>query len=239
MQPTEEELGSSVACFPFVGLCIGCALFIVNFILSHIFPNAVVNIFLLLSLVIMSRGLHLDGFADVIDGFTGGYTKEERLKIMKDSSIGVFAVCGIFFLLLLKFIALNNLSADMKIAALFIMPMGGRLTIAFMCYLSQYISDKTGIARPFIDNAGEREFWIATAAGGISSIVFMGKHGVLIVIVLLTFSILFSRHAKNRIGGTTGDVLGAASEMGELMLLLLVLIFDSNIAQQLFDGIWL
>ena len=111
---TNEQIGQATAYFPIVGLIIGLVLAGINFVLSGLLPSAVVNIFLIVALAVFSGALHLDGLADTFDGMAGHRTAEERLKIMKDSRIGGFGAVGLALFLLIEFVVLNSIPANIK-----------------------------------------------------------------------------------------------------------------------------
>ncbi len=86
--------------------------------LLWMFPHAIVNAMLIIILVLLTRAFHIDGLADTLDGLMGGYDSKSRLHIMKDSRLGTAGVIGIVLLLLVKYLALNNLFSGSKVEAL-------------------------------------------------------------------------------------------------------------------------
>ncbi|MBI3398405.1 MAG: adenosylcobinamide-GDP ribazoletransferase, partial [Deltaproteobacteria bacterium] len=88
----ERDLGKSTAFFPLVGAVQGAILVAANLLFSKFLPHDITSVLVLTVLILTNGGFHLDGFADTIDGLTGGSTKEERLDIMKDSRIGAIGV---------------------------------------------------------------------------------------------------------------------------------------------------
>ncbi|MBI5183964.1 MAG: adenosylcobinamide-GDP ribazoletransferase [Nitrospinae bacterium] len=224
----EEKLGKVSAIFPLIGLLLGLILFISDKFFSLLLPRSIVDILLLLLLIIVTGGLHLDGYADTVDGFAGGRSKEEIIRIMKESNIGTFGVCGIVLLLMLKYLLLNNLLIGIKGAVLLIMPVIGRWAIVHLSFLSEYAGNSRGIGAPFTDFVKGREFWIATFVTGIILISLLGIKGIVIMIFVSVFIFLLNRYSYRKIGGVTGDVLGAVSEISEVLVLLLSIIFFSK-----------
>ena len=104
-----EALGRSTAYFPVVGLIIGLILAVLNWLLSHILPPAVVNALLLVALVVITGALHLDGLADTCDGIAGHKPVEDRWRVMRDSHTGAFGVIGVVLVLLVKYVTLNSI----------------------------------------------------------------------------------------------------------------------------------
>ena len=106
---TAVELGRSVGWFPLVGLLLGGVLAGTDRVLGLVFPPAVSAALLLAVWVLLTGGLHLDGFLDSCDGLFGGRTPEARLRIMRDERVGAYAVIGGVLLLLMKYACLTSL----------------------------------------------------------------------------------------------------------------------------------
>src|SRR3990170_7686411 len=121
-----SELGRSMSWFPLVGALQGLLLVAAYFIFSTLLPESVVMGLLMLVLVLTNGGLHVDGFADTVDGLAGGKTPEDRLRIMRDSATGAIGVVFVVLLLLIKFLALEEMPFDVKAHALIAFPMVGR-----------------------------------------------------------------------------------------------------------------
>src|ERR671922_2859676 len=113
-----EDLGASMAFYPVVGALLGSGLLGVYLAGSAAFPDGVLRPALVVLLVILTGGLHLDGLADVCDGFYAGRTKADVLRIMKDPHLGTMAVVGIISVLLMKAMLLSSLPAALVCSAL-------------------------------------------------------------------------------------------------------------------------
>ncbi|MCH7512221.1 MAG: adenosylcobinamide-GDP ribazoletransferase, partial [Chloroflexi bacterium] len=94
LRSNQREISDSRAYYPAVGLLLGLLLVGVDIGARELFPVHLTAALLLAVLVVATRALHLDGFMDMCDGLFGGYTKERRLEIMKDTNVGAFAVAG-------------------------------------------------------------------------------------------------------------------------------------------------
>src|SRR5262245_41641602 len=106
-----EDLGVSMVFYPIVGATLGSIMVCMYVVGSEVFPDGVLRPALVVLLIILTGGLHLDGFADVCDGFYAGTTKAEALRIMKDPHLGTMAVVGIIAVLMLKVVLLSHLPA--------------------------------------------------------------------------------------------------------------------------------
>ncbi len=223
LDSTPERLGRSMALFPAVGMMLGLGLVVINGVLDGLLPRAVLDCLLLVMLIVVTGALHLDGIADLIDGLAGGKDREGVLRIMKDSRVGAMGVVGLVMLLLLKYLSLFNLSLETKSAGLIFMLAAGRWVQVVLATSCRYLRGREGTASVFIEHAGERELLVACGTLLIASLVLFGLPGVFLTFLLGLAAILLIKYFEMRLGGVTGDVLGAASEIIEVLTLILVL----------------
>lgn len=218
----EEELGNSMAFFPVIGLIIGISTAILNYFLSRLMNENLVNVFLIIWIVIVTGGLHLDGFADTCDGiFSCRSDKNEILKIMRDSRIGTMGAIGIFIILLLKYELLSNISGREKYIALIIMPVFGRFSQVVSAFALPYARETSGAAgfirylniRTLISSAVL--FLIITTPVWFPKVLLIDLVSLIILVPLLLFF-------NKKLGGITGDVLGAINEIVEIIVLVAV-----------------
>lgn len=224
LKVTDEDLAASTTYFPLVGLTLGITLVIAQSLFSSILPQAVVNGLLIALLIICTGALHLDGFADTADGIAGGTDRGDILRIMRDSQIGSFGVVGLIILLLTKYLALNELSESLRNRVLLLMPSLSRWTMAEMAYFSKYARKSEGLGQPFVDLIRKREVLISGIIILIISSILMAYKGMLILAAIAMWTFIASKYFDRKLGGVTGDILGAINELNEVMILLLILI---------------
>jgi adenosylcobinamide-GDP ribazoletransferase len=106
---SEEYINKATRYFPLIGWIVGVAAAFVVFSFHYIFPYPVCIILSLATSILITGAFHEDGFADVCDGFGGGWTKEKILNIMKDSRVGAYGVIGLVILFSLKIFTLIEL----------------------------------------------------------------------------------------------------------------------------------
>ncbi|MCD6416043.1 MAG: adenosylcobinamide-GDP ribazoletransferase [Planctomycetes bacterium] len=170
--------------------------------------------------VILTRGLHLDGLADTADAFGGARDKERALQIMKDSRIGAFGVLAIVAALLTKWAAVVALARA-----------GGLLWVTVACVISRlmmvelaatfpYARAEGGTGSVFVEGARPRHRLLAHALGMALALGVMGPAGGALLVIAWLFTRLFGAWCRRRVGGVTGDLLGACSEMTEALALL-------------------
>lgn len=221
---TQSELGRSLSYFPLVGLLIGGILLGLDWALGLIFPPSLTSAMVVIALVALTGALHLDGLADTCDGIAMGKTSEERLRIMRDSRIGSFGTVGLFSVLLIKFLALTQLSGWDRLCALLLMPTMGRWAMAFSVFAHPY-ARPSGMGKVFKEGASLGRILTATAAALTVCLVLIGLGGLMLMVGVWLIALALGRFFRSRLGGFTGDAYGAINEIGEALTLLLLLTF--------------
>jgi len=221
-----ENFANSMAFFPLVGMLIGILLVLLRRIFYYLAVSSLVSDTLVLIVWIwLSGGLHLDGFADSVDGFLGGHDKEEILKIMKDSSTGAKGVVALVSLLLLKFILLAEMPLWLKDAALFFTPVIGRWSMVIAAFLGKPARLKNSMGKLFMDYVGWREVIFASLTMAVIGIPLFRLYLLPLVMVGIGIVLLILKYCQERIGGISGDILGAINEIVEVSILLTLCIF--------------
>lgn len=218
----KEDLGRSLVYFPLVGALLGFFL-VLTFLTFDFLPHLVTAVLILGASIIITGGMHLDGFADTCDGLYGFKTKARALEIMRESHIGAMGVIGIIVLLLLKFALLASIPKESMWRLLILMAVFARWAQTLACLFSSY-ARKEGKAKYFIEYAGKREFFIGTVFTLTAFLLLLNVKGLILFIVTLLSIILSISWIKRRIDGMTGDTIGAVNEVAEVSVLLFGLI---------------
>lgn len=211
------DFGKAVLWFPMVGVLIGGLLIGAYWLLRDL-PAGVRSAMLLMLWVILSGGLHLDGLADCLDGLFASTTIERRLEIMRDSRTGAYAVVGMVVVLLLKNAALGSISSP---EALLLAPAAGRSALLLGALFPSARS--SGLGAAFRDALSPVRAAAALVPLLVLAVLF-GIRGVLAVFVSALAAFLVFNFARLRIGGISGDVLGAACELVEVLVLILFVV---------------
>ena len=219
---TGEKLGASMTCFPVVGLFLGLVLVAVRYTFGYILSPSIVDILVIAVLAVITGALHLDGFADTADGLAGGRDRERSLAIMRDSRIGSFAVTGLILLLMLKIFALREVPSEIKNRALLLMPVMGRWSTVQLAFGFTYARSGPGTGLAFTRFAGKREYVIATLITASVSLGLFWLQGLTVFFIIALFTLLFGLFFQRRLGGVTGDIMGAACEINEVVTLLAI-----------------
>lgn len=206
--------------FPLAGLTIGLFLALVDHAASLILPPLVVAAVDVAVLAAVTGALHLDGLADMADGLYGRRDKEKALAIMKDSRVGAMGLVAVICVLLVKTAALAHVQ-HARFLALMIVPAYARSAMIVGMRVLPYARGPEGTGSPFFETpivAADFRFVVLPAALSL----FLGWRGLLLNLVFaaaVTGLILFYRR---KIGGITGDLIGAMAEIVEAVLFVAV-----------------
>ncbi|HEV7815444.1 MAG TPA: adenosylcobinamide-GDP ribazoletransferase [Janthinobacterium sp.] len=214
--------------FPLVGIVVAACSSAIYALASWIWPAPVAALLATIAGIHVTGAFHEDGFADMCDGFGGGMTRERVLEIMKDSRIGAYGAIGIGCLLALKVTLLSLLPPGTAIAALFLAHPLSRLAAASLIWRLEYARADSK-AKPLAQEMSGAEFALAAATALLPALI-LGLGGQLpwramaggalgAALVTLWLARLFIR----RLGGYTGDCLGAVQQATEIAFYLAVL----------------
>lgn len=215
------SLKKSIVFFPFVGMIIGSILVGAHIILKTIFPRMICDAITLIILILSTGALHLDGFADTIDGILGGRDKDEMLKIMSDEHIGTFAVVGIFCLLLLKFIFIFQMPENILYPSLVLMPILGKFSMV-LSLVKGRPAKTNGLGSLFIGNSGTITLLISGLVTLLCCIFFFSLKGLFLFAGISIFTLILKEYFTSKIDGLTGDTIGAIHETVELAVLMAI-----------------
>lgn len=212
-------LGRAAWWFPAVGLALGAGLVVVDRLLARAFPPLLAALLVVSLWKVATGGIHLDGLADCLDGL-GGRDPGHRLAIMRDSRIGVFGALGLILSFLIALTALGELPAALRWRALLLAPVVGRLSplVAAACFRAA--TPGTGSGGAFMASLSLWAAALSVMWTGALAVLLLGLPGLLALAAALAGVLLLSGFLSRRLGGLTGDALGAGVELGELGILL-------------------
>ncbi len=207
--------------FPLVGAVVGCVAAAVLLAASIVFPQPIPIVLAVMAAVLLTGGLHEDGLADSADGLFGGATPERRLAIMKDSRIGTFGVLALALVLGLKFAALLALDPVMAAYILIAAHTGSRfaavIAMAALPYAGDPALSKTTSVATRI-SVGSLAVGAATVTAVGLAVLPMATFAACLILGLIAGGAV-GWLAWRRIGGYTGDVLGAVEQVYEAAFL--------------------
>lgn len=215
-----ESFASSLPWFPIVGLLLGSALYGLCLLIGPAWPEGAA-LAVVAGGALLTRGLHLDGLADAADGLFGGRTRERMLEIMKDSRMGAFGGIAIALVLLAKFVFVSRLAVMDATFWVVVAFVTSRTAQSVLAVAVPYARTE-GTAGPFIAGARPAHALLALLLG-MAAVALCGRMDTRLLAGFaagLAISVLLGRAFRRRVGGITGDLLGATSELVETAVLL-------------------
>lgn len=219
-----DWLKQTAGWFPLVGAFIGCLGACVLVAASHIWSGALPALLAVAATVAVTGALHEDGLADTADGLLGGRNRAQRLAILKDSRIGVYGASALGLALALRVVALQQLPPLMGAAALVAAHGFARATFIALMARLPYAGDPDAARVDYPDQSFAWSQWAAAAIFGLGAVLGLAvasPHSAALGVVLAALlGAVAPLAAKRRIGGYTGDILGATEQMAEVGMLL-------------------
>ena len=221
-----EVLNKSSRYFSLVGILIGAISALVYFGASFVFSPSIAIVLSIVASVWTTGGFHEDGFADVCDGFGGGWTKEKILIIMKDSRLGTYGVVGLISILAIKFLSLSELNNNLQNIPLVLISGHAisRFIATILLYTHEYVRDvDTAKVKPTTQKMSTKAL-VISGFFGLAPLLFFKDIRIFGVLIPLFLAYLYmSRLFKKWIGGQTGDCAGALQQVTEVVFYLSIL----------------
>jgi adenosylcobinamide-GDP ribazoletransferase len=215
-----EQLARSFSWFPLVGTILGGCWLLTALLLRTVAPPLLLAALLTTLMAVLTRGLHLDGLADLADGVGGGYTPERRLQIMKDSCVGTFGALALILAIALKVAALDTLLTGRGWwPELLLIPTFSRCAIVLGAYKSTYARLEGGLGKPFCDHLQAPQVLAVSVYTLAAGLALAPRMSAILFAVVLLCVLLMRGLTRRWLGGITGDVLGAINEITEVALL--------------------
>ena len=227
-ETSPQDLERSATYFPIVGLIIGLIIAGLNSLFRLILPLEVSNVLLLVSMVALTGALHLDGFVDTCDGAAGHQTVADRWRIMHDSRAGAFGIIGVVLLLLVKYIALNNIPAPLMMTTLIFMPVVSRWAMVYAIFVYRY-ARPSGLGQALKRGTRWPGFTVATLTTLVIAVVLIpliGLTGVAVMIGVWLVTVILAAYLKSKFSGLTGDTYGAINEVAEVSVLIIIILLS-------------
>jgi adenosylcobinamide-GDP ribazoletransferase len=214
-----KELPQAVVYFPLVGWLVGSITASGFYIADLVWPQTTAVILAIILGIFVTGAFHEDGFADVCDGFGGGYGKQRIMEIMKDSYTGVYGVIGLLLLLLLKISLLNDLPAAAVPWVLLTGHSISRLPPLWLMHNYNYVRENDSKAGSAVYKPDRRQLGLATGTA-LLPVIALPALIMLALIPVLIVNVLLGRYFYRHIGGYTGDCLGASQQLSETVFYL-------------------
>ena len=214
--------------FPLVGVVVGAIAAGVYFAAAQVLPAPVAAVLSTAASIYVTGAFHEDGFADTCDGLGGGMTRARALEIMKDSRVGAYGAIGIVCMLGAKLTALALLPPAVAVAALLLAHPLSRLAATALIWKLEYVRAE-GKAKPLATRMGDGEFAIAAFTCALPAVLLPacgwlapGAVGAALAAALCA-ALWLGRKFVLRLGGYTGDCLGAVQQLAEVFIHIAIL----------------
>jgi len=224
-----KDIGRSARWFPLIGLIIGGFFVAVLQLFAPLFPPLVSALLIAGIDALLTGALHLDGLADTADGFGSGRTREDVLRIMRDHAIGSYGAVALILAIAIKAAAVASLIERHRAAStLALMPVLGRWSVVLLSVMQPYArrldqdgAPPGGAVSEFV---GRGELVVASLTAIPIAIALSRWRGVAAAFLIVVASGLWGWCCRRRIGGITGDTLGASVVISETLVLLFALV---------------
>lgn len=221
---TVEDYRRGIIYLPLIGGCIGLLFFAVAAWAPHLLSVELTSLLLFILWVFITGGIHLDGLADTADGFFSNREPERVLEIMKDSLIGTFGVIALILALTTKFLLIREVLLAGSAWLLVLPPLFARFSLVTLCWRGNY-ARKSGMGDLFIGRISAKQtmgafLWM------LPVLVIIPLPTVLLLLLLSLYTAYYRRVCGRKIGGLTGDTLGAHVEIVEVITLLLLVVLN-------------
>ncbi|MBW8016163.1 MAG: adenosylcobinamide-GDP ribazoletransferase [Planctomycetes bacterium] len=217
-----NSLSKSVKFFPVTGLIMAAIAAGCVYLFSFLLPQVVVAAITVVLIAALTRGLHLDGLADTADGFWSVSDRKRTLEIMKDSFIGAMGVIAIASVLLLKFACLNALDDGLLWRGVLLMVLFGRCMMVLPISLFPYARKEDGLGKLFYETRSVFNAIWAIAIIIVAGWFVAGIAGLAAGFAAILATVAFGFYCKWKIGGVTGDTIGATCEITEVVTILVM-----------------
>ena len=221
----EDSFAKGICYLPIVGLIIGMFNVATYIIASKLTTGMFPIVVALLANTMITGAFHIDGLSDTCDGIFSSRKKERMLEIMKDSRVGTNGAIAIVFDFMFRACILNSLSEKYILISIIMAPVVAKTIVTLLMCFSVYARKEGGLGGVFLEKVEPFRMIIAFAICIILGYLVIGYKFLLILFITVIIMEIYKRFIYSKIDGMTGDTLGAANEIAEIMFILILLVF--------------
>ncbi|MGH7931924.1 MAG: adenosylcobinamide-GDP ribazoletransferase [Candidatus Binataceae bacterium] len=214
-----ETVAGSFGWFALVGFLIGAVLCVEDLLLSFVIGHALRSVLIVMSLAIVTGAVHLDGLADSADALGAGRNRARALEIMRDSQIGSFGAIALFFVLVLKLVALASIGGALRYATLWLAPGLARWAMVAVSDRLDYLR-KEGAGTSLLERQGGRNLMMVSVTVVVAALPVLFVRTLRAYVVAVVLVLLLRASYRRWLGGVTGDLIGAAGELVETAVMI-------------------
>lgn len=219
VQYNSDNLNRASAYFPLMGILVASISYGAFHLAHMIFPMELSILISMAVSLLVTGAFHEDGFADLCDGFGGGWSQADILRIMKDSRLGTYGVSGLFFMLALKWTSLTTIDASQLFLSLIIAHSLSRAwSISLIAVLPYVQADSQSKAKPIAQKWHAKDLLLAWF-WALLPLLFIPLTSTFFLLLTGAIAMWLIRHWFNqRLQGYTGDALGASQQIQEILI---------------------
>jgi adenosylcobinamide-GDP ribazoletransferase len=227
-----EMLHKASRYFALIGLFIGVVTALILILLSSFLPISVAVLISMACGLLLTGAFHEDGWADVWDGFGGGWTVEQKLNIMKDSRLGTYGAASLFFILMIKYQSLVLLSAynenpvlALSLALVLAHTLSRTVSTSLIFSMSYVSEDAQSKVKPLAQHLSLNGLLILLITSAVVMFFILPVlHCLVMIVCLWMIRFLLIIWFNRQLGGFTGDCLGAAQQLLEVAVYIILIV---------------
>lgn len=223
---SSQKINQACRYFPLVGWLVAGISSGVYYVTQLYLSTDIAILFAMLIGVLLTGAFHEDGLIDSADGMGGGWSTAQKLLIMKDSRVGSYGAIAMWFVLTLKFALLSsyaNSDSNVIFAFMLAHPLS-RAVATVMMFISPYVRDTDDAKAKQVAAPKQKTDLYISLLLGCAGLFFATEYIIPIMIALVIFVACFRYFAHKQVGGITGDVLGAAQQISELLIYVVLIV---------------
>jgi len=225
----EEDFSKGIIFMPLVGLTVGLFNYGIYTLANYLLGGTLALVFWLTANIFITGGMHLDGLGDTCDGIFSARDRERMLEIMKDSRIGTNGVIAIVLDFIFRLGLLSSMPYRTTGLAIILAPVAGKMLVLLLMGISKYARANGGMGGLFYSHMSMKRLILGIGSGIIMISAFGSIKGIVALAGTAVIIMAFRKMVVDKIGGMTGDTLGAASELAEISFMIFLYIWERNI----------
>ncbi len=220
---SSEHLNRASRYFPLIGLIVASLCYGAFYLTSQFLPPPISLLISMAVGLLLTGAFHEDGFADLCDGFGGGWQQADILRIMKDSRLGTYGVSGLLFILAFKFLSLNYLTENLLLSLLVAHSLSRAFAISLIKVLPYVSADALSKAKPIGQGLKNSDLLILWAITLVPLFFLPVTTSIGLMIMGAIIFALTAHWFKHRLQGYSGDALGASQQIHEIFIYILLI----------------
>lgn len=214
----EPNVSAAAPWFPAVGVVVGAASGLVAYAMASASTPFIGATCGVATAILITGAFHEDGLADVADAFVGGWSIDDRLRILKDPRHGTYGVVAICCSIVLRVAALESMSSSDMLLSLIVAHCLARAGAVFVMLLGS-LARQDGLGADYVKNLPRSRATIGITLASIATAIILREWALVILPVTVAGALVVRAWSRHKIGGISGDVLGTVEQFCEILIL--------------------